>query len=389
MLLDPSTWALAQRANEMLALVGDDLAGSCSAETHGAAIELSTRPHATVGEAITELGRLRAQLAGDARRLGLATAAAGMHPGEQAEDAEVPTAGATSSCTRRCAGSPAASRRSRCTCISASQTRRARFACSTGCVHISRCSWRCRPARRCGGPGDRAGLEPDDALPGLPADRAAPVLRRLCRLGAHRRPARALGRDPRADLPLVGRAASAALRHRRGSHHGRTAARGGRGALSARSCRPCADSSSRRASRTPRSCTPRRRSPRTASSPHATGWPPSSSTPSAASAYRSPICLPSSSPRRCPMPPPWAQPKSSASCPRSYRPRKRPDRRGRPPTAASALSCPTSPALQPRPAPGRRHRSADRLRSGEARLVTVIEQSTAAPPYQPRDPGGP
>jgi len=54
MLLDPTTWALAQRANEMLALVGDDLAGSCSAETHGAAIELSTRPHATVGEAITE-----------------------------------------------------------------------------------------------------------------------------------------------------------------------------------------------------------------------------------------------------------------------------------------------------------------------------------------------
>jgi carboxylate-amine ligase len=93
MLLDPTTWALAQRANEMLALVGDEPAGSCSAETHQAAIELSTRPHATVGEAITELGGLRAQLAGEARRLGLATAAAGMHPGEQDEEAHVPTTG--------------------------------------------------------------------------------------------------------------------------------------------------------------------------------------------------------------------------------------------------------------------------------------------------------
>ena len=93
MLLDPGTWTLAQRAEEILALVGDDLAGSCSAETHEAALELTTSPHATVGGAIAELGRLRARLARDARRLGLATATAGMHPGHMAEDAQVPAAG--------------------------------------------------------------------------------------------------------------------------------------------------------------------------------------------------------------------------------------------------------------------------------------------------------
>jgi glutamate---cysteine ligase / carboxylate-amine ligase len=93
MLLDPSTWTLAQRADQMLALVGDDLAGSCSAETHEAALELTTSPHATVGGAIAELGSLRARLAHGARRVGLATAVSGMHPGEMVEDAQVPTAG--------------------------------------------------------------------------------------------------------------------------------------------------------------------------------------------------------------------------------------------------------------------------------------------------------
>ena len=89
MLLDPETWTLAQRADRLLAAVGDDLAGSCSAETHEAALELTTAPHATVGGAIAELGRLRTRLARDARTIGLAPAAAGMHPGEMAEDPQV------------------------------------------------------------------------------------------------------------------------------------------------------------------------------------------------------------------------------------------------------------------------------------------------------------
>jgi carboxylate-amine ligase len=89
MLLDPETWMLAQRADEVLALVDDELAGHCSAETHEAALELNTRPHSTVGGAIAELGRLRARLAHHARDLGLATAVAGMHPAPMAEDPRV------------------------------------------------------------------------------------------------------------------------------------------------------------------------------------------------------------------------------------------------------------------------------------------------------------
>ena len=93
MLLDPETWTLSQRADALLAALGDDLAGSCSAETHEAALELTTAPHDTVGGAVAELGRLRARLARDARAIGLEVAAAGMHPGEMAEDAQVSPAG--------------------------------------------------------------------------------------------------------------------------------------------------------------------------------------------------------------------------------------------------------------------------------------------------------
>ena len=93
MLLDPETWELAQRADRLLAVLGDDLEGSCSAETHEAALELTTGPHATVGGAVAELGRLRARLARDAQAIGLATAAAGMHPGAMAEDPQVSPAG--------------------------------------------------------------------------------------------------------------------------------------------------------------------------------------------------------------------------------------------------------------------------------------------------------
>jgi carboxylate-amine ligase len=93
MLLDPGTWRLAQRADDVLALLGDDLAGHCSAETHEAALELATGVHATVAGAIADLGRLRAQLGRDARSIGLAIAAAGMHPGRMAEDPQVSSSG--------------------------------------------------------------------------------------------------------------------------------------------------------------------------------------------------------------------------------------------------------------------------------------------------------
>ena len=89
MLLDPDTWMLAQRADEVLVLLGDELAGHCSAETHEGALELNTRPHATVGGAIAELSGLRARLAHHACDLGLATAVAGLHPAPMAEDPRV------------------------------------------------------------------------------------------------------------------------------------------------------------------------------------------------------------------------------------------------------------------------------------------------------------
>jgi glutamate---cysteine ligase / carboxylate-amine ligase len=93
MLLDPDTWTLAQRADDVLALLSDDLTGRCSAETHAAALELNTSPHATVRGAIAELRRLRVRLAQDAGALGLATAAAGMHPAELTEDVHVAPTG--------------------------------------------------------------------------------------------------------------------------------------------------------------------------------------------------------------------------------------------------------------------------------------------------------
>ena len=93
MLLDPGTWTLAQRADRLLAVLGEDLVDSCSAETHEAALELTTGPHATVSGAVAELGRLRARLARDAHAVSLAVAAAGMHPGEMTEDPRVSPAG--------------------------------------------------------------------------------------------------------------------------------------------------------------------------------------------------------------------------------------------------------------------------------------------------------
>jgi glutamate---cysteine ligase / carboxylate-amine ligase len=80
MLLDPADWTLTQRGDAVLSSAGEDLAGHCAAETHDAALELRTGPHATVREAIAELGELRSLLIRDLARLGLAAAACGTHP---------------------------------------------------------------------------------------------------------------------------------------------------------------------------------------------------------------------------------------------------------------------------------------------------------------------
>ncbi|HUA70419.1 MAG TPA: YbdK family carboxylate-amine ligase [Solirubrobacteraceae bacterium] len=89
MLLDPASWALTQRGDEVLALAGDDLAGRCAAETHEAALELRTGPHATVREAIAELRELRSLLGRELSPLGMAAAACGTHPGPLTEPTKV------------------------------------------------------------------------------------------------------------------------------------------------------------------------------------------------------------------------------------------------------------------------------------------------------------
>ena len=89
MLLDPTDWGLAERGDEVLSGAGEALAGRCAAETHDAALELRTGPHATVREAVAELRELRRLLANDLTRLGMAAAACGTYPGAVEEPSRV------------------------------------------------------------------------------------------------------------------------------------------------------------------------------------------------------------------------------------------------------------------------------------------------------------
>jgi glutamate---cysteine ligase / carboxylate-amine ligase len=81
MLLDPQkSWGLAQRIEDVLEVLAPALAGYISAETHQSAIELRTDPHLSVSTVIAQLRRLRSELDTALARMGLAAAAAGMHP---------------------------------------------------------------------------------------------------------------------------------------------------------------------------------------------------------------------------------------------------------------------------------------------------------------------
>jgi carboxylate-amine ligase len=81
MLLDARTWSLANRIDEVLAVLPAALDSRASAETHASVVELKTAPHATVAGAAAELGHLRRALE-DAmgETLGLRAAVAGTHP---------------------------------------------------------------------------------------------------------------------------------------------------------------------------------------------------------------------------------------------------------------------------------------------------------------------
>ncbi len=94
MLLEPTrNWALAQRVEDVLGSLPTTLVGYVMAETHQAAIELTTDPQASVGEAVGQLARLREDLSGTLDRLGLAAAVAGTHPFAVWSETEVTEAG--------------------------------------------------------------------------------------------------------------------------------------------------------------------------------------------------------------------------------------------------------------------------------------------------------
>lgn len=80
MLLVPGSWALAPAIDAVLEAWPEETRDRVSSETHSSAVELRTGVHTTVGDAIAELGRLRAQLARVLDGLGLAAAVSGTHP---------------------------------------------------------------------------------------------------------------------------------------------------------------------------------------------------------------------------------------------------------------------------------------------------------------------
>jgi carboxylate-amine ligase len=80
MLLDPDGWMLSQTCEQVLGRLPDELARCATAETHGSALEMSTRPHTTVAAMAAELAELRAGLAASLAEQGLSVASAGTHP---------------------------------------------------------------------------------------------------------------------------------------------------------------------------------------------------------------------------------------------------------------------------------------------------------------------
>jgi carboxylate-amine ligase len=89
MLLDPDSFKLRSRIDDVLAAVPPALRDVLSSETHGAALEITTRPHPSVAGAMTELEGLRAELKTTLRELGLVAAAAGTHPIATWQDVEL------------------------------------------------------------------------------------------------------------------------------------------------------------------------------------------------------------------------------------------------------------------------------------------------------------
>jgi carboxylate-amine ligase len=80
MLLEPGSWELTNRIDDVLAGAPAELSAQLDAETHGSAAELRTSPHPSLAEAITELSELRGSLDDTLTKLGMRAATAGTHP---------------------------------------------------------------------------------------------------------------------------------------------------------------------------------------------------------------------------------------------------------------------------------------------------------------------
>jgi carboxylate-amine ligase len=89
MLLDPSEWSLASRADAVISRLTGDLESHTGTETHGSALELRTDPHAIVSECLAQLEHLRGELGRELASLELRAAVAGLHPFTLWQDTQI------------------------------------------------------------------------------------------------------------------------------------------------------------------------------------------------------------------------------------------------------------------------------------------------------------
>ena len=217
MLLDPAGWSLAQEIDRVLPALEPELGLHVTAETHKSALELRSRVHKSVAGVAAELGDLRGALDAQLRTLGLRAAASGTHPFAVWQETRVSTGPryqrVYDSMRELARREPTFALHVHVGVASADAAielmNRMR-----GYVPLLLALSGNSPLLA--GARHRPGLRPHAALPGLPARGDPARVPRLRGLGRGRGRAAALRGLRRADLPVVGRAPAAALRHRRG-----------------------------------------------------------------------------------------------------------------------------------------------------------------------------
>jgi carboxylate-amine ligase len=89
MLVEPGSWELAYRIEDVLAAAPDSIAARLNAETHGSAVEMETGVHPDVASALDELTSTRRTLAETLESMGMRAAGSGTHPTATWRDVEV------------------------------------------------------------------------------------------------------------------------------------------------------------------------------------------------------------------------------------------------------------------------------------------------------------